>query len=644
MWRALIVLFALQLLPALSCRADTIDEAAARGDLAAVEQMVRADPRIVNKRLPVGVGAAWEAGATPLHSAARNGRLDVVKFLLAHGADVNSVRDDSESSLHEAAFQGQLDAARFLIDSAARLNGKGTHGYTPLHWSIEQGHADVVRLLLARGADPEVIDDTGNTPLQQAFRLGKAEIAKLLLDYGADIQAGVSDTAPVAMLMRAVRRLYGTWDVKYNNNAASVLTFSADGRIDDSPYWGSGALHPAPGGIACDWSHGQKEIYRLTSDNKLAVEHWFQGVRYTGVGVLRSGTDANADVLGDGTPMTCMQYAALSGSEDAVKLALAYGGDPAAKDGGKQSAYEIARGMHKTIAEQVLRSAMAQAAQGWTAAHFAASYGITDAFTYLHRRGKSLDDKTSDGQTPLMLACVNDKVEAATKLLSLHCKINAVDSKHETALHKAVRRNDDLLARILVSAECDTTLRNNDGETAGDIALKTGNPALEKALEAASISGASPTLLRKFLNNRDPISVRDLLKKDKSLVTHRYAKDWTALHFAAFQGDRPSAAVLLDAGAEIDAANSSGTSPLMIAVQEGHADVVKLLLDRKASVAARDHQGWTPLHIAAQEDRLDIAQALLRAGARKTTKDSKGRTPADVAQKTGHERLAQILK
>jgi ankyrin len=651
MVRAFIVLFTMQLLSALPCWADAIDEAAARGDLAVVEQIVLADPRIVNKRVAAGAGAAWEAGSTPLHEAARNGHLEVVKFLLARGAGVNAVRDDGESSLHEAAFQGHLDVARLLIDSAAKLNGKGAHGYTPLQWSVDQGHPDVSRLLLARGADPEVRDNMGNTPLQHAFRLGKAEVAKLLLEYGAEIgvkrddtPSGDSAVEQPALLVRAVRRFLGTWDVKYNNAALSVLAFSSDGRIGDSPYWGSGVLRPTAEGIVCDWSHGQKEIYRLTSDNTMAVEHWFQGVRYTGVGTLRAGTDAVADLAGDGAPRTCIQYAALSGSDDCVKLALAYGGDPAAKDGGTRSALEIARTLGKVSADLILRSAMSSAAQGWTAAHFAALYGITDAFTYLRQHGKPLDDKTNDGQTPLMIACVNNKPEAATKLLSLHCKVNTVDSKNETALHKVVRRNDELLARILVSAECDTTIRNSAGETAGDIALKMGNPDLERALETSSVSGASPTLLRKFLSNRDSISIQEIVRKDKSLVTHRYAKDWTPLHFAAFQGDQPSATALLEAGAEIDAANSNGTTPLMIAVQEGHVDIVKLLLDRRASVTARDKQGWTPLHIAAQEDRLEIAQALLRAGARKTTKDSKGRTPADVAQKTGHERLAQILK
>src|SRR5689334_10915743 len=74
---------------AASVSADTIYEAAGRGDLEAVQRFLRSNPQLANSRVPPGVGAPGEEGATPLHAASRNGRLEIVKSLLSQGADVN---------------------------------------------------------------------------------------------------------------------------------------------------------------------------------------------------------------------------------------------------------------------------------------------------------------------------------------------------------------------------------------------------------------------------------------------------------------------------------------------------------------------------------------------------------------------------
>jgi ankyrin repeat protein len=291
-----------------------------------------------------------------------------------------------------------------------------------------------------------------------------------------------------------------------------------------------------------------------------------------------------------------------------------------------------------------VRAALLKVAQGWTPAHFAAQYGIPDAFDYLRSRERRIDAQAKDGATPLMVACLNGQTDAAAKLLALNHQFNVTDTMHETALHKAVRRDSALICRLLNAVGIDTTIRNSAGDTAADLARRLGYNDLQDSLTTVSVSGASPTLLRKFLSNRDSLSIRDLLKRDKSLASHRYAKDWTPLHFAAFEGDAESAAILLDNGAQVDAKNGNGTTALMLAVQEGKTDVVQLLLARKASVAAKDKQGWTPLHFAAQENRLEIARELVRAGAAKNAKDAKGRTPFDVATKMGRAEIAHALK
>ena len=72
---------------------------------------------------------------------------------------------------------------------------------------------------------------------------------------------------------------------------------------------------------------------------------------------------------------------------------------------------------------------------------------------------------------------------------------------------------------------------------------------------------------------------------------------------------------LLDMGAQIDAVNKYGRTPLLYAALNGHTDIVKLLLDRGAEVDARDEEGWAPLHYAALNGHTDIVRLLILRGA-----------------------------
>ena len=70
--------------------------------------------------------------------------------------------------LHTAALNGRLEVAKFLISKGANVNALTKYLDTPLHFAVAQGHADVARLLLERGADLHAKNDDGDTPLDLA--------------------------------------------------------------------------------------------------------------------------------------------------------------------------------------------------------------------------------------------------------------------------------------------------------------------------------------------------------------------------------------------------------------------------------------------------------------------------------------------
>lgn len=68
----------------------------------------------------------------------------------------------------------------------------------------------------------------------------------------------------------------------------------------------------------------------------------------------------------------------------------------------------------------------------------------------------------------------------------------------------------------------------------------------------------------------------------------------TPLHVAALRGDRETVRALLEAGADPNVANDSGTTPLHAALQEAHAQVARMLVAAGASLDASDRAGVTP--------------------------------------------------
>ena len=165
--------------------ADSMREAVVRGDLAAVQRFVKADPGVVNSRTRPGEVDAWEVGATPLHAAARNGHVEVAKFLLANAADINAQRRDGESALGEAAYNDRLDVAELLIHSGTKMSLPGQDGCTPLHWAAERASAAIVTLLIASGADVKARRTDGGTPLHAAAYSGNTPTIQALLAKGA---------------------------------------------------------------------------------------------------------------------------------------------------------------------------------------------------------------------------------------------------------------------------------------------------------------------------------------------------------------------------------------------------------------------------------------------------------------------------
>ncbi|XP_048835432.1 ankyrin repeat and SOCS box protein 11-like [Brienomyrus brachyistius] len=130
------------------------------------------------------------AERSPLHEAALQGRLLVLRTLLAQGFGVNIVTLDRVSPLHEACLGGHVNCARLLLDSGADVAMATVDGATPLFNACVSGNVACVRLLLERGPSP-VPTYPGASPVHEAAKRGHRECMELLLASGVDIDLEV---------------------------------------------------------------------------------------------------------------------------------------------------------------------------------------------------------------------------------------------------------------------------------------------------------------------------------------------------------------------------------------------------------------------------------------------------------------------
>jgi len=146
----------------------------------------RGDTEIVALLLDHGANLkALSDGMTPLHDAAEGGRDEVVKLLLSKGAAVNARRYDGATPLMSAADREHKSTVEILLAAGADINAVDDKGNTPLHWAVARENTEVVEILLAHGADLKSKNKEGQTPMQFAVRWHQPPMAEFLRQHGA---------------------------------------------------------------------------------------------------------------------------------------------------------------------------------------------------------------------------------------------------------------------------------------------------------------------------------------------------------------------------------------------------------------------------------------------------------------------------
>ena len=339
-----------------------IDAASSRGDTALMGVSRRGDERLVDALLAHGANtnvADMRRGYTPLRLAAENNHLSIVKKLLAHDAELDTVDSLDDTALIRAALRGNTEVVQVLIDAGADLNRVGAGGMTALMWAIYWNERETAQALLAGGADVNILNPAGISALEWAVRRSDAAMVQTVLEHlDTTSHTGKGDVRRA--LVQAVKRNDTELQkiLQAHLDDPEALAVERQQQMDKSlRELLKGMLIAAQDGVdyqtrlAVAEEHADAPLQWLIANEKLAVlgkmmeepldldavdANGFTSVMQA----LWSESPALETLLSHGADPNCagvdcfppIVSAAIFGNKEAVKTLLAWRADPDARD------------------------------------------------------------------------------------------------------------------------------------------------------------------------------------------------------------------------------------------------------------------------------------------------------------------------
>ena len=609
-----------------------------------------------------------DANRTPLHWASLHAQSpDLLAFLLAAGADIHARDWGHVTPLHEAAQNRNPDIATALVEAGADVNARDARDRTPLHAAWGNPNPAVVHTLLELGADRLARDDRGtvadpahceywNTP--NFARVADTLAVKGCMESGADLLARKEvDSSPFGEkggntpLHHAAR---------YGAVANVALFLNAGVEVDVRNGGGQTPLH-----LAASNENPAVAALLLEAGADVDAREEFTEERYASTGVAPNhnrtplhyaASNPNSAVAAmlleagaavnprDGDAQTPLHRAAGSNNAAVATLLLAAGAEVNARDVDGVTPLLLAgswggggRFRNPALADALLDAgADASIVAGYwgrSALHSAVIMGGHDAeaavrlVAGLLQAGADPDGRADGGHTPLHYAARLKSQALITTLLAAFPDVNARDEDARAPLHVAAESAEDAAAvEALLQAGAEVDARDSNGETPLHLAV------------GASVRWADGILLWIFRRpggtggpQANP-AVLALLRAGADVNARNHAGD-TPLHHAVSQGNPFHVAVLLNAGADVNALNESGDSPLHEAASRrataeevpSGAEIVTALFDAGADLNARNAMGETPLHVAGKVYNPSVRARLLELGADGEARDHLGR-------------------
>ncbi|XP_027256586.1 ankyrin repeat and KH domain-containing protein 1 isoform X3 [Cricetulus griseus] len=647
----------------------------------------------------IKAGADIELGcSTPLMEASQEGHLELVKYLLAAGANVHATTATGDTALTYACENGHTDVADVLLQAGAHLEHESEGGRTPLMKAARAGHLCTVQFLISKGANVNrATTNNDHTVVSLACAGGHLAVVELLLAHGADPTHRLKDGS--TMLIEAAKGGHTnvvSYLLDYPNNVLSVPTTDVSQLTSPSqdesqvprvpihtlamvvppqePDRTSQETSPALLGVQKGASKQKSSSLQVADQDLLPSFHSYQPLE-----CIVEETEGKLNELGQ--RISAIEKAQLKSLE-------LIQGEPLNKDKIeelKKNREEQVQKKKKILKElqKVERQLQMKTQQQFTKEYLETKGQRETESQQCSHRGVSVAGE-EDGSLPGDHSSESPQVDTVLfkdhgigdeqspsaaeeidfvpvqPLSSPQCNFSSdlgSNGTNSLVLQK-VSGNQQIVGQpqiAIAGHEQGLLVQEPDGlmvatpaqtltDTLDDLiaAVSTRVPAGSnnppQTIECPTPESCSQTPSNMVSPSIPPVY------PSVDIDAHTESNHDTALTLACAGGHEELVSVLIARDAKIEHRDKKGFTPLILAATAGHVGVVEILLDKGGDIEAQSERTKdTPLSLACSGGRQEVVDLLLARGANKEHRNVSDYTPLSLAASGGYVNIIKIL-
>ncbi|XP_057317896.1 ankyrin-3-like [Microplitis mediator] len=486
----------------------------------------------------------------PLHQAVAVSNVDVTKFFLERGVDVNVIckclvsKYSDCTPLQLAVSTENLEIINLLLKHKADVNISTEKLGSPTGIAVDRNNYELYELLLKAGAD--INKPSNMTLLHRAVGANNYRIANDLIKLGADVNAinrsGTSKYSGCSPLQISIMN---------ENKKIATLLLEKQAKVDDEKFV------KTPLGIACEW--GNFELVKI---------------------LVNAGADINK-ISNHAMPL---YWAVDKPNYQIVK-------------------YLIDRNAHVNIIYN-----------GTTLLYRAVESESIKIVEFLLKNGAEVNAINDYGETSLTVAVNKDNLELVKILINAGAQVNLSNDKNYSPLHWAVQRSNYSTTQYLIEQGAEinsirfgttplTIACDNGRKDIVELLIKSGAIIDDKRVYRTALGIACEQA------NFDLVELLVNFGASVDLLSG----NGTPLCWAVNSKNFNIVKYLIDHGVEDIDARWHGTTPLYLAIVNQDLKIVKLLLEHRATVNKVNKNGTTALGLAIKTSNLELFELILHA-------------------------------
>jgi ankyrin repeat protein len=589
------------------------------------------------------------------------------------------------SLLHEAAFEGDIKSIEKALKYNHAINLQDPSGNTPLYLAVLQRRHEAIAVLLDKGANQSIKNLLGNMPIHLAAAQGDCKAIELLLSQDKTVIDAQDNRGYTPIHLAALYKQESAFNLLVNNNAnlsipdkneCPVLYTLISAYKDDTNTEIIGQLVKAKPELLAYKTPEEATLLHLSAklghiqvgntllklhrdlqntidkDGKTFLDYavYYNQKPFIESFIHKEGLSLEEPDLLNEDGLNKLHIAAFAGNVEMIHFLVKQGIDIAQKD--KQSktvlhhacssgALEAVKAVIKYLKNLHLVSILdEQDSSGNTGLHVACEKGDYGIVKYLLEQDAKVNIPNLLARTPLHMAAIVGSKDMVDILLRYNARTQLKDNHKHTALYYALKNNyadvTGLLQRKGAYLSDDEDEANQDDEKAGYLIqpkkdYKRFHEDVMLELQS-SISAISTILVEPPTHKSLSMGLEESHKKlGDMLVT------------ALAQGNANIAEFLITRGADVNAKNKAGNTPLMMAAFINHTAIAEKLIGLGAEVNAKTKYGETPMHYAAEKNSAAVAEVLIKSGSEVNIQVKDGKTLLHCAAENNSAAVAELL-